>query len=598
MTHAVLFRIETAFLVCDVTGPATHRHLEKGETPQPFFNVVGAEAGDVTVTDASGNTSPWKSGETGPALFEDVTYRFYGQSKSSGLPLRVSHRDQTLLTDLDTRVESGLVAGTLNFQRQIGRSDFILAVGADRVSVTVEVLPTKLDYQVDYDSLLRGVQAANSWLVLEYLRATYRLGSRQQGASGDVGWLTLLRDRIHDLEQAVHIIERRPLRSLRQTLGDRRPEKLRRVDATAMQAIRRGTGSGTWQTLAAGLRVRSFVPSRAPKESLDTPEHRWIAQELRTIAVRLEGYERAFALPSRTEAPNQRTLQLREEFRAFRQRIVNLSQSHPLQTSGTVPAAFLSLQLTSALGYADAYRNLIELRHALTIDPGTARVSVSDLHELYESWCFLEIVRQLSQITGAGVDPADVIQIRKARLGVALAKGSASRVRLQTATLSIVVEYNPRFRGLTGDQIPDILIRVRHAGQPDSLLALDAKYRLDSSEAYTSQFGSVGPPRDALNALHRYRDAITDDVSSYAHRSVKRGVALFPLSRQRSTSFGDTRLSRSLRIQGIGALPFLPGNTAHVEEWLREMLALPPEVLALPGPPYPAVTASAVGLPE
>lgn len=596
MTRAVLFRIETDFLVCDVTGPVTHRHLGNGETPHPFFDVAGE--GTVTVADSSGTATQWSRGDTGPALFEDVNYRFYGQSKRAGVPLQVRHRDNALLVDLDARAENGLVAGTLNFQRQIGRSDLVLVVGADRITVTVEVLPTKLDYRADYDALLHGTRAANESLVLEYLRATYRLGSRQRGASGDVEWLTLLRDRMHDLEQAIHAIDRRPLRSLRQTLGDRRPEKLRRVDATAMQAIRRGTGSGAWQTAANGLRVRAFVPSRTPQESLDTPEHRWIAQELRTIALRLEGYERVFALPGRTETPNQRTLQLQEEFRGFHQRILNLSQIPALQTRGSVPAAFSSLQLTSALGYADAYRNLVELRHALTLDPGTDNVSVSDLHELYELWCFLEIVQQLSQLTGASVDPSNVIRTRKGRLGVALIKGSGSRVLLRGAALSMIVEYNPRFPGLSGDQIPDILIRVRHAGQPDALLALDAKYRLDSSSAYSNQFGSVGPPRDALNVLHRYRDAITDDPTSYAHRPVKRGVALFPLSKDRSISFADSRLSLSLRIQGIGALPFLPGNTDHVANWLRDMLALPPEVLALPGPPYPPDTIPLDDLPE
>lgn len=65
-----------------------------------------------------------------------------------------------------------------------------------------------------------------------------------------------------------------------------------------------------------------------------------------------------------------------------------------------------------------------------------------------------------------------------------------------------------------------------------------------------------------------------------------KGAALFPLSNTGSVSFSTSKLRHALDVLGIGALPFLPANTRHVEEWLEELLALAPEDLAEPGPPF------------
>jgi hypothetical protein len=595
MSNTVLLRVTTDSMVFDVTGPRSHKHLEHAERPDPVFSVT-ADTGtlDVLVAGPEGDLVRWSPTVVAPAFYEDVTYRFFAKSTSSSAPVNVRHRDRTLLKELDHRPADGLVSGTINFGRQVGLSDFVISVGAQSVKLTVEVLPTKLDFRADYDALLDSVRAANESLVLEHLRATYRLATTARRPSGEVEWLALLRDRMAALEQSVQTIAHRPHRALRPALEDRRPERLRRFDSTAMNAVRRGRGSGPWSTIPHGPSLREFIPSRTPAETLDTPEHRWIAQELRAISLRLRSFELSFSNAGRNDVPTERALMLRDEVRGLMTRIKKLSQVPPLLTRGSIPVGFTSLQLTSALGYADAYRNLNEIRRALNLEDGLQAVSISDLHDLYEKWCFLEVVRQLQELTGSTTDLSEIIQTRKGLLGVSLVKGKRSRVRMQRGQRRLEVVYNPRFPGLSGDQIPDIVIRIQRPGLLPILIALDAKYRIDSSSAYRKQFGTTGPPRDALNALHRYRDAITENQETYAHRPVARGVALFPLSAGRSGTFRDSKLQKSLDVQGIGALPFLPGNTDLVRHWLREILSLSDASLALSGPPYPGLTSSEV----
>jgi hypothetical protein len=178
-------------------------------------------------------------------------------------------------------------------------------------------------------------------------------------------------------------------------------------------------------------------------------------------------------------------------------------------------------------------------------------------------------------------------------LRIDLTAGKLSEVSLSGALRSFTVSYNRVYPGQTGDQKPDIVIRVREAGQPDLIVVLDAKYRVDATDDYRKQHGAPGPPIDAINALHRYRDAIVTESPSPV-RPVVRCAALFPLTIEETHAFeAYSRLYRSLDRLGIGALPFLPGNTLLAAGWVDRLLSLPTEELAWNGVPGPEATTAA-----
>ncbi len=150
----------------------------------------------------------------------------------------------------------------------------------------------------------------------------------------------------------------------------------------------------------------------------------------------------------------------------------------------------------------------------------------------------------------------------------------------------VTVRAEPRFEGPTGTQVPDIVLGIVRPGWPQLLVVLDAKYRLDTSSEYVSRFGCPGPPIDAVNALHRYRDAILiQRENQVPARPVVRGAALFPFPNSEQ-QFDGCALHESLESMGIGALPHLPGSRTLVDEWLKRILSEPVESLAQPGPPF------------
>ncbi len=76
--------------------------------------------------------------------------------------------------------------------------------------------------------------------------------------------------------------------------------------------------------------------------------------------------------------------------------------------------------------------------------------------------------------------------------------------------------------------------------------------------------------------LHRYRDAILERDPRVGDETLKRtvveGAVLFPLRPPEPGAFRGSPLWSALERLGIGALPFLPGETEYVREWLSRVL--------------------------
>lgn len=123
--------------------------------------------------------------------------------------------------------------------------------------------------------------------------------------------------------------------------------------------------------------------------------------------------------------------------------------------------------------------------------------------------------------------------------------------------------------------MPDVGLSISVEGWREPFeLIMDAKYRLDTSPAYVEKHGAPGPPEDAVNVLHRYRDAILVSLGPGRprdKRSVIVGIALFPFQDPLGEYEGHT-FFRSLEQVGIGALPFLPSRQEYVANYLRQLL--------------------------
>lgn len=600
MSSSRLVRIVTPFAIVEIRGPRQPRSEINRELLDraPFFATAGSYA-SITIQDGSDTT--WRApcdDFIAPAFFEDSQYKIRITSLLPGILPRAIHRDPLLFQSLDAYEDDDSLSGPFTFLRQIGLCTFAVHVGREILSITIEVFPTKLDYSNDYDRLLVDISSASRALALEYMRATFRSSSHTHVADGsDLDWLLLLRNEVDRIEAALRYIDAHPRRSLSKGTLRGRIEKAQAHDARARRSIISQSGIGPWTEIPGIGYTRMVIQRSAPLETLDTPEHRWLRSSLQTIVQRLATIDEELNRRIADAARRHNTVPLR--LAAEKNEIATIAQTIQamlqlplfLGVTSPPPPGFSSLQMHGAAGYGDAYRSIMVLNQGLEVSsPGDKHHSVSDVHELYEAWSYIEVVRIVLKITGSSSDLSQLLTIDGSGLRVHLQKGKRSTVFFDHNNGKLQISYNVTYRGLTGSQKPDIVLTFTRQDWPDLIVVLDAKYRVDATSEMIDRFDMPVPPADAINALHRYRDAITlPTQNGLLTRPVVKGAALFPLDADHSSGFHESRIAKALHSLGIGAIPFLPNNTAHVEAWLKSLLAMTPEELSQPGPPFSGV---------
>lgn len=589
----MLLTIDTDLCSVTIEGPdrsSRWRSSNPGSTPTLGVRVEGGMIRSLTWPGAAESAAGHREyrGE-GPALAEETSYQLTVAS-NQGQRLQLRHRDPVLIANVrPVRGHEDVQAGTINFRSQVGRSTFVVTDGARSVELEVEVRPTKLDYDLDYQDLLDGVSGLSRQLVLEYLRATY-LGGRAEVArtSHPLEWLLLLREEVEHLERALDQVAAQPHVQLVRERQMRAPERIKRPSSSVRRALVRSQGEGPWVRSALGSRHRSRLPAEVPQETLDTPEHRWLAAQLRGAVTSLAELRRHVLSRSDAGTISKRASAIDVELRGMEERLSPFLQRSPLaEALNMTEGAFSSLALLGRPGYREAYQSLMRLRMSTHVGGEALQLPIRDLADLYEIWCFVAVVALVAEVLGVTVDARQLVKIEDNGIHLRLLPGKASEVSLNHSGGTVRVAYNRQYRSLTGSQRPDIVVQVERPGEAPMVLLCDAKYRLETSPEYIRAFGGVGPPVDAVGQLHRYRDAVVVRAAGFGRgRPTVRGVALFPLGEDDSSTWTDHSFCDSIDDLGIGALPFLPSNMDWVREWLEQSLKAPSERLAWPGPPF------------
>jgi predicted component of viral defense system (DUF524 family) len=518
--------------------------------------------------------------KVGPCLYEETFYSLLIRSTQKQ-QVELKHRDATILQGLHSSTDGSIIHGAINFKSQIGRSRFSVYVdGKPEYDFEVEVFPSKLDYVVDYNVLLAEVQDLLTSLALEYLRSTFKLGfASDSPGSSRLEWILLLRHVLDDLERGLHYIERHPHHGLVRERVPTRIERLRRSDATISKMVAQGKGQGPKSKTISGLLLHTKLPERRTRVTWDTPEHRWLASQLTGIRRSLAEIHLA-ERSSYGKNPGLRQRRTLEEIENLENRIAVLQSLEPIaQARGFAPAAFTSLTLQARPGYREAYLSCLILHLGLRVEGGPVGVSVKDIHQLYEYWCYLTLVRLIAKVTGEPVSAQELFSIEQNGLRVRLKQGKRQTIKFFNGQRTIELTYNPQYTGeaFILPQKPDLVLTFRDPHWPTMQLVFDVKYRVNTEPSYVKQFGSPGPPQAAIDALHRYRDAILEETGLHGSRSerfkrtVVEGVALFPYA-DVDNQFQKSGFWSALERLGIGAIPFLPRETRYVEEWLRAIL--------------------------
>lgn len=601
MAEPPLLQVRTADFQLEIRGPYSNPKGPTGRAdelhPRAVLHIESARAAEVQCRRADGTYGVWVEGQEGPSLFEQSVYRFNVRSLTGTEPPLCLHRDPLFFDDVLPIDGTAIRAGTITFDRHVGRSRFELLSGEAKLSVTVEVFPSKLDYATDFQELLRDLDSTARGLALDFLTSTFHLGGlRSDREPRDIEWAHQLRNVVGTIQRGVHYINEHPIHSLSREEKLLRAEQVRRPSPSLVTSIARGRGAGELIPVG-GARVREFVRASQALEVVDTPEHRWIAACLRAIRARAIDLAEDIGRDLLNEklAARRSAERIRAAVTELRSVAEVVEQLLSLRVFAGVGGAkewsFSSLTLQSAPGYQEVSRAIVALRSAIGMGAGETEFSTKQVSELYELWCYVRLVGLVLECSGATVTANDVVKVDTSGFRVRLRRGERSTVRISVGARTLELTYNETFPGITGDQRPDILFRFRTPGLPDVIVIFDAKYRLDASPEYVATFSQAGPPVEAINALHRYRDAIVlGESEAPVGRPVVKGVALFPLNSDEE-AFTSHKLYRGLSVLGVGAIPFMPGQVGLARAWISKLLSMSPPDLANAGPPFLAYEA-------
>ncbi|GAA0840888.1 hypothetical protein GCM10009113_06580 [Marinobacter szutsaonensis] len=549
----------------------------------PAFPAFGVEVGGEVVEISSGMISevPLES----PVLFENTLYEFefVFSDLVSGTPA-VNHRTSRISDAFRFTDKHGVksLRGSINPGNDVGwlrlPVSYTVDNGERKVSVSFEVFPTKMDMVSDVQAIYRKVDAQYPlwrFALAEQTEQEFDRSSAQH-QHFPLLWLAQFESLQDQLQEGVRHIIRSPHSRLvsesRMVIAD----KIKgRVPNRLAERVR--------GDIASGFEGKRYRVTRK-RLSVDTPENRFIKMVLEKSR---DNLARFFELAKRADsAPDRNRLSpvFFQTLNGWRQKLEK-QLANPLfkeigSFSGTNSE---SLVLHQKAGYSVVYRCWQKLKMYLGVLGRQASISMKSVAELYEVWCFLEI-RDLLLDLGfreTGLDRAFAKQqgleyvIRDGFYGAFnFVRRDAVKIRL--AHEPIFHAYTQPISALVTRQKPDILLEAEFPGGDRFIWLFDAKYRIRDDDA-TDDYA----PDDAINQMHRYRDALI-----YNHklngmvghsRPVFGAFALYPGYYPQSGSNMDCNpYHLAAREVGIGAFPLVPGQVADSAEagnaWLRAFL--------------------------
>lgn len=472
-----------------------------------------------------------------------------------------------------------ILAGFINYKNEIGRSEIQIIYKVDKETRTFrfgfEVLSTKLDYHEHWHVIVEDIEREYSMLSLDYMRRTFHgFSPDQNGEHPDIVWWSVFEGEQQKFIKACKSIIDRPRHRLHGEEVYLRADKLKQ------------TPHNIENRLAEHRKEPAYLYSVEQHIlSNDTQENRFLKFALHQISKRYED------LRQRIEAVKTASDTMKAAMLATSGTLKRL-QHHPFfRTIGRFKGISQeSMVLQKATGYSQVYRTWNLLRRAYSLNDGLYRLQTKDIATLYEIWCFIEV----SHIVKAQLhlDDEDVEHRNRMEMnGIfswELGKGEHSRILFRKDGVELAeLVYNPKNADTENDNVgmkdlvvptvpqkPDIVLQLTkndlQQGMKMSYL-FDAKYRIDGKDK-----GVDVPPEDAINQMHRYRDAIyyKDYDANALKKEVIGGYILFPGDGE-PNDVAVSKFYKTIKEVNIDAFPLRPKDVENrklLENFIDELI--------------------------
>lgn len=432
------------------------------------------------------------------------------------------------------------------------------------------VVSPKLDTKDDYNHILAEINAHYNEIVFQYLTLTLQNLQRGGKSNNDVVWLSIFRNIAKDYEKWVRFIVNKP--HLRQT-REVRHDRADRIKRWSPQMAERFA-----QVEAEGRLAQEYFRHEEIIHTHNTRENRFVKFTLDRISKRLT------SIVATIKAKNARAKEADKvadselaELDGYVGSLRRLANSPLLRGLRGEPLRSESIVLQKRNGYAQVYKYWLLLQKGIELFEGANAIGVRPIWELYELWCFLKMRQMVADILDLHFDnPEEITENpmpmvkpfednnQEHTVYYHCPDGSMARLHYQHTYSRKTGEVHTA----TTENRPDIVLTVVKPDGFELTYLFDAKYRLlddnklnkEDREEQKDIVGVDYPPSDAINQMHRYRDAIyygSADNHKHTAKEIIGGYILYP-GRIKGKLSKDPYFIESIRSVNIGAFPLLP----------------------------------------
>lgn len=472
-----------------------------------------------------------------------------------------------------------ILAGFINYKNEIGRSEIQIIYKVDKETRTFrfgfEVLSTKLDYHEHWRAIVEDIEREYRMLSLDYMRRTFHgFSPDQNGEHPDIVWWSVFEGEQQKFIKACKSIIDRPRHRLHGEEVYLRADKLKQTPHYIENKLAEHRKEPAYI-----YRVEQHILSN------DTQENRFLKFALHQISKRYEH------LRQRIEAVKTASDTMKAAMHATSESLKRL-QHHPFfRTIGRFKGINQeSMVLQKATGYSQVYRTWNLLRRAYSLNDGLYRLQTKDIATLYEIWCFIEvshIVKEQLHLENEEVEHRNRMEMNGI-FSWELGKGEHSRILFRKDGVELAeLVYNPKNADKENDNVgmkdlvvptvpqkPDIVLQLTKNDLQQGMkmtYLFDAKYRIDGKDK-----GVDVPPEDAINQMHRYRDAIyyKDYDANALKKEVIGGYILFPGDGE-PNDVAVSKFYKTIKEVNIGAFPLRPKDVENrklLENFIDELI--------------------------
>ena len=525
----------------------------------------------------------WK--ERHPVLFETCEYQFavefhhlHDTADEKHRP-RVRHRMKAVGENFKfypNGRHSGILVGSIDFLNSPGKFAFAFEYRDEQDCIQsgqmeMYVASPKLDTKNDLRQITALINQEYENYVFDYLTLTFSSFSLVRAErNNSIIWLSIFRSVVDDYFKSVRFIMSRPNNKPVRKTYHARPERIRRWSQQEEERYRNmGTDAD-----------KHYFRYEQMENTVNTRENRFVKYSLHVLGKKFrEVFSEVSGLCKDMDDKERKALA--EYTKTFRQLETSAFFSKVGEFEGFRQESAILQQRS---GYSQIYKAWLMLKNSLDLVDGKTDIGMKKIWELYEIWCFLVMKRLIAKVLDLDLNDMEHVREDKSQMLNTMVRSEMThvvefdnRANGDVVRLEYQHTYNrstKEFKTTTTEQRPDIVVTIR---KPDGFVLTylyDAKYRVqdDKNDCELDEGTDIDiadyPLPDAINQMHRYRDAIY-----YAMKEDERprgkeiigGYILFP-GRTDGDAIENRYFYKSIKKVNIGAFPLLPADKEHQDE--------------------------------